>query len=174
MELLAEDFPVGEYKTRSGGGGMQLTYISIDATLNRLNEVLGPNWSTRAHTDLRETTDRDGRTTYMAVCELHLEATIDGVVKTAYGVGAMVNPDVDMAAKSALAEATRKAGNVLGIGLSLWNKDKRESIERKMTLANASKANSRPRSISWPATAQAKPSPPWRKWPSASDAPPRK
>ena len=132
LEQLGAEFRADEHKQRSQGG-KQLTYVSIDATINRLNEVLGPNWSTAAHTDVQF---EGGKA--RAVTQLTLTATIDGVQKQAYGVGAMVNPDPDMAAKTALAEAIKKAGHQLGIGLYLWDEEARERTERRMKLANAS------------------------------------
>lgn len=134
LEQLAAEFAPGEHKSRSQGG-QQLTYISIDATINRLNAVLGTGWSTDASTSLTPLGD-----TYLAQCELNLHASIDGAAKSAYGVGAMVNKDPDMAAKTALAEAIKKAGHQLGIGLYLWDAEKRDAVQKKSKLANASAA----------------------------------
>ncbi len=141
LERLAAEFPAEAYQSRRGAaGGPELTYISIDQTIKRLNDVLGPGWDTRAISTITPEAGRNGGTTYLAVCELHMDANVDGTTKTAYGVGAMKNPDPDMALKSALAEAIKKAGHQLGIGLHLWDKDTRERIERKMDLAKASDA----------------------------------
>lgn len=141
LERLAAEFNADAYQTRAApGGGPQLTYVSIDQTIKRLNEVLGPNWSTRALSTLTPETGNNGRPTYLAVCELHMECKVDGEFKTAYGVGAMKNPDPDMALKSALAEAIKKAAHQLGVGLHLWDKDTRAKIEKKMDLAKASDA----------------------------------
>lgn len=135
LDALAAEFAPEEHKTRSQGG-TTLTYLSIDATIKRLNEVLGAAWSTKASTDL---IPLDGGK-YLAKCELTLSGLIDGTQRDAYGVGAMVNGDPDMAAKTALAEAIKKAGHQLGIGLYLWDPVARESVGKRMKLAGASQA----------------------------------
>lgn len=134
LERLAEVFPPEAHKSRTQGG-TKLTYLSIDSVINRLNEVLGAGWSTEASTDL---TVLDGQ--YLAKCELTLTADLDGTARKAYGVGAMVNRDPDMAAKTALAEAIKKAGHSLGVGLYLWDADTRAAIEKKQALTGASTA----------------------------------
>jgi len=116
-------------KTRTQAG-QTLTYISIDATINRLNDVLGPNWSTYATTSVTELPND----AFLAVVELNLTATIDGVEKKAYGVGADKGKDVDKIAKTALAEALKKAGHQLGIALYLWDADGRKRAETRMKL----------------------------------------
>lgn len=141
LEKLAAEFDAAAYQTRQApGGGPELTYVSIDQTINRLNEVLGPNWSTHAISTLTSEKDNQDRDRYLAVCELHMDCTLDGRGKTAYGVGAMQNRDPDMALKSALAEAIKKAAHQLGVGLHLWDKATRAKIEKKMSLSKASDA----------------------------------
>lgn len=133
LEQLAAEFPPEAHKTRTQGG-TKLTYLSIDSVINRLNEVLGVGWGTDA--DTRVTVIDGG---YLAVCELTLKAVIDGSEKTAYGVGADTSKnDPDKAAKTALAEAIKKAGHSLGIGLYLWDADARGAIEKKQKLQGAS------------------------------------
>ena len=44
LERLSERFPVEDVKQRRQGGAM-LDYISIDATIRRLNDVLDLGWS---------------------------------------------------------------------------------------------------------------------------------
>jgi hypothetical protein len=134
MERLAAEFAGHELKQRKQAG-RTLTYISIDATINRLNEVLGPAWNTDATTTVEFVHGQ-----YLAVCELKLMAQVDEIVKQAYGVGADKAPDPDKAAKTALAEAIKKAGHQLGIGLYLWDEDGRGRAENKMRLARASTA----------------------------------
>lgn len=111
---------------------MTLTYLSIDSVINRLNEVLGSGWSTSASTEFTPAGDA-----FIAKCELHLTATVDGVEKTAYGVGADKGKDLDKIAKTALAEAIKKAGHQLGIGLYLWDPEARKRAETKMKLAKS-------------------------------------
>ena len=135
LARLGAEFRPGEHKSRTQGG-QTLTYVSIDATIKRLNEVLGADWSTEARTSL--TAIDDGK--YLAMTELSLKATIDGTTKLAYGVGAMKNNDPDMAAKTALAEAIKKAGHSLGVALYLWDAETRKAVEKKAKLANGSVA----------------------------------
>lgn len=130
LEQLAAEFPGSAIKARSQGG-KELTYVSIDGTIRRLNDVLGPNWSTEASTKVIPVEGNK----YFAVTELHFYATVDGVKVERYGVGAMVNPDPDMAAKTALAEAIKKAGHSLGIALYLWDADGRARATSRMNLA---------------------------------------
>lgn len=132
LAALSAEFGTKEHKQRTQGG-KALTYISIDATIKRLNEVLGPAWSTQANTTI---TESDGQ--YLAVTQLVLTAVVDEIKKDAYGVGAMRNKDADMAVKTALAEALKKAGHQLGIGLYLWDEDAREQVENRMKLDGAS------------------------------------
>lgn len=148
LSRLAAQFEAGEHKSRRQSG-IDLTYISIDATIKRLNDVLGSDWSTDATTQVTvlENTvpgDDDEPDTlvrqYLAVTELSLAAVIDGAPRKCYGIGAMVNKDPDMAAKTALAEAIKKAGHQLGIGLYLWDPTARDDVQRKMKLATASVA----------------------------------
>lgn len=118
--------------------------MAIDATIKRLNDVLGTSWSTDAKTTVERVvtvvTDDNGTReimNYFAFTELNLRATIDGTPKQAYGVGAMVNRDPDMAAKTALAEAIKKAGHQLGIALYLWDAETRAEIERKQKVGTS-------------------------------------
>lgn len=49
----------------------------------------------------------------------------------------MTNSDPDMAMKTALAEAIKKAGHQLGIALYLWDETARERAEQRRALAKA-------------------------------------
>lgn len=92
--------------------------------------MLGPNWGiTRAQTEL--TPSGDG---FVALSEIWLTAVVDGVTKDTYGVGADKGTDVDKIAKTALAEAIKKAGHQLGIALYLWDADGRARASRRMEL----------------------------------------
>lgn len=137
LEQLQDEFEPGEHRSRSQGG-QELTYVDISATLNRLNAVLGTGWSIERASTLVSPQDGGG---FFAFTELYLDAEIDGTRKTAYGVGAMVNRDPDMAAKTALAEAIKKAGHQLGIALYLWDGEKRDRVNKSMKLENASEAD---------------------------------
>lgn len=129
IEALSAKFPASAHKTR-GQAGRQLTYLSIDSVINRLNDVLGPDWSDDFNTKL-EALDNG---TYLATCEGWITVRLDDRTVTRYGCGAMVNKDPDMAMKTALAEAIKKAGHAFGIGLYLWDETEREKVEQGMRL----------------------------------------
>lgn len=127
IQALSARFPAEAHKTRPQGG-RQLTYLSIDAVLNRLNDVLGTGWSNDFKSDLTQLEDGG----YLARCEGYLTIRLGDRSVSRYGVGAMVNRDPDMALKTALAEAIKKAGHAFGIGLYLWDEDAREAVGQEM------------------------------------------
>lgn len=149
LEKLSERFPVEDVKQRRQGN-MQLDYISIDATIRRLNDVLGTEWSFSVDSsDLRFAPNGNG---YLAV----VSGTLEALGKTASGVGADSAGDPDKAIKTALAEAIKKAGHQFGIGLYLWDESEREviakarrGIERKTQETSVSKAGSDSFGGSW-------------------------
>lgn len=120
LKKLSEPFPVKDVKQRTQGG-RKLDYISIDATIRRLNDVLGAEWSTDELTvDLRESSSG-----YTALVSLKLSA----LGKSAVGVGAdFSKSDADKAVKTALAEALKKAGHQFGVGLYLWDEEERAVV----------------------------------------------
>lgn len=122
LAALSARFDVKEVKQRSQGG-RKLDYISIDATINRLNEVLGADWSVTENSVQLIALD-GGK--YLATVVL----TLSALEKTALGVGADVATDADKALKTALAEGLKKAGHQFGIGLYLWSEDEREVVAR--------------------------------------------
>jgi hypothetical protein len=134
LEKLQARFKPEEHKNRTQGG-QQLTYVDISATLNRVNEVLGPNWSIVPPTKTTILPTKDGK--FGALCELFIEAEIDGVRKTLYGVGAMTNNDPDMAAKTALAEAIKKAWHQAGVALYLWDAEARDQVNQAKAAAES-------------------------------------
>ena len=117
---LREKFPAEVVKQRPGKGGQKLDYIAIDATLNRLNDVLGTDWSTR----LLELNVYPTDSRWSVIIALELSA----LDKVAVGVGAGEDSDPDNAVKTALAEAIKKAGHQFGIGLELWDEAWRDEI----------------------------------------------
>ena len=140
LDQLQARFAPAEHKNRSQGS-TQLTYIDIAATLNRVNEVVGPEWSIVPPSKSEIMPPRESGGTFFAWTELYIEAQIDGVTKTLYGVGAMTNKDPDMAVKTALAEAIKKAWHQAGVALYLWDAEAREEIAAATKLANASPAS---------------------------------
>lgn len=135
LQRLAAEFGGADVKTRQQAG-ITLTYIGIDATIRRLNDVLGSDWSTAASTQFID----QGEGKYLAVCELTLTATVDGTQKSAYGVGADSGKDCDKIAKTALAEALKKAAHQFGVALYLWDPAGRKRAERAKSLASGSEA----------------------------------
>jgi hypothetical protein len=129
-------FEPSQHKSRTQGG-KALTYISIDATINRVNEVLGTTWTVLPQSNTQLMPLEDG---YLAKTELFIEAEIDGVKKVLYGVGAMTNRDPDMAMKTALAEAFKKAWHQAGVALYLWDPAARDEVASKSKWATATLA----------------------------------
>lgn len=123
LAKLSERFPVDDVKQRRQGG-VTLDYISIDATIRRLNDVLGTDWSFSVDRYELHPLDSGG---YLAV----VSGTITALGKTASGVGADTAPDPDKAIKTALAEALKKAGHQFGIGLYLWDESERAVIAKQ-------------------------------------------
>lgn len=123
LTKLSEPFPIEDVKQRSQGG-RKLDYISIDATIRRLNDVLGTDWSFSIRRSDLSVLPSGG---YLAV----VEGEIAALDKTAAGVGADVAPDADKAIKTALAEALKKAGHQFGIGLYLWDEAEREIVAKQ-------------------------------------------
>ena len=140
LDALQAVFKPSEHKNRSQGG-TTLTYLSIDATLNRINEVLGAKWSIVPPT--KTTILPTSGDAFGAMTEVYVEAEIDGVVKKLYGVGAMTNRDPDMAAKTALAEAIKKAFHQAGVGLYLWDEDARGKVNQAKAAAESPAARMR-------------------------------
>lgn len=136
LEALMAQFEPSQHKTRTQGG-QQLTYVSIDATINRVNEVLGSDWSI---TPPSATHVLPLETGFLAKTELFISATIDGTTKTLYGVGAMTNRDPDMAMKTALAEALKKAFHQAGVALYLWDPAQRDEVAAKSKWSTATLA----------------------------------
>lgn len=128
LEQLSADFHPREVRQRSGRGSLKLDYIGIDTTINRLNEVLGAEWDAEIVQSsvypLPGAEDKNGNPLYLASVCLVLSAL--GSKRS--GTGASVGSDPDDAIKIAQAEALKKAGNLFGIALYLWDEGKRDEI----------------------------------------------
>lgn len=140
LAQLQARFKTEEHKNRSQGG-KTLTYIDISATINRVNEVLGADWSVLPSTKTTILPTSGGA--FGAMTEAHIEALIDGKKKYLYGVGAMVNKDPDMAAKTALAEAIKKAFHQAGVALYLWDEAERDKVNQAKAAAASPAARRR-------------------------------
>jgi hypothetical protein len=151
---LAARFP--EVKSRSQGG-KTLTYVDIASTINRLNAVLGMDWSfaeASAPVILPAKIERmlwnpqtkrkdrpvvlDG---YTCVISGHLRVDDPFGGKCAYGVGADTDTDIDKVVKTALAEALKKAAHQLGVALYLWDEDERDAAQAQLTGDNQQMRN---------------------------------
>lgn len=97
--------------------------------------MLGANWSVVPPTSTQLIAMESGA--FVAKTELFIQAEIDGVTKQLYGVGAMTNRDPDMAMKTALAEAIKKAFHQAGVALYLWDAEARDRVTKKSELARA-------------------------------------
>lgn len=136
LQQLAAELPAAAHSSRTQGG-KELTYVSIDATINHINDVLGPEWGWNDTSSTKVLPVEKG---YAAVCELRGYAVIDGVTKQLYGVGGDTATDLDKAMKTALAEAKKKAFHDCGLALYLWNDETSKNVLRKKALATGTPA----------------------------------
>jgi recombination DNA repair RAD52 pathway protein len=147
-QRLAERFAASSHKTRKQGGA-DLTYVTGEMVISRLNEVLGFDWSFRIV--------REGQTDIEAWVLGELVATIDGkeVSRQHYGNqeltrGSRSTSDLY---KSAATDALKKCATTLGIALYLYDEDERREVEAEM---RAEKRNGTPKpATSAPAQAAA-------------------
>lgn len=127
LEALRKKFDVSEVQQRSQGG-TTLDYISIDATINRVLEVTDGAYNTTIKkVEVTELGDGSGK--FFAFVHLQVAlgtSDFDFIIHD--GVGAMINRDPDMAVKTALAEAFKKAMHYWGVGLELWDADHRNTL----------------------------------------------
>lgn len=132
---LSEKFDSKDVLQRSAfqGSDKKLDYIPINRVIERLNENFpinpnGPNWDWTIN-DLRILPEgvivigtltinmRDEKGNYNRI--------------TRQGVGAdVIGKDIDKACKTAMAEALKKVGHTLGIGLYLWDEDERKQLAK--------------------------------------------
>jgi hypothetical protein len=124
VKTLSAKLPDGWVKTVSMSGRPSLSYVSIDKTILFLNQKFDDNWDAEV-TDLREASgDRMG---YVVTVKLTIREGKTTSVR--YGVGAdlddrrQVNrpPDPDKLIKTAYANALKKATNLFGFALELWD-----------------------------------------------------
>lgn len=129
LAKLSERFPIEDVKQRRQGG-VQLDYISIDATIRRLNDVLDLGWSFEIDTTQLLPLE-GGKYLSLVQGKIIIPPTDESPAKVASGVGSDIASDPDKAIKTALAEAIKKAGHQLGIGLYLWEESEREVIAQQ-------------------------------------------
>lgn len=117
-------------------------YVAIDGYINRLNDVLGSNWSWSVNTwEFRDAPPTaKGKPQYMAVVSGTLSIKIGDEDMFSYvsrdGIGAGFNFDPDTAVKTAQAEALKKACHQFGIALYLWDAAERDYVELQRRAGN--------------------------------------
>lgn len=113
-------------------------YISIDEVYNRLDDVLGPNWTltvlsvglSPVDPEWKKYGSRDPKAGFLASVTVRISALIAGNIHTVRdGVGADFADDPDKAIKTALANAVKKAANGFGVGRYLWKDEERAAID---------------------------------------------
>jgi hypothetical protein len=127
---LAAKFPADAHKTRKQGG-RDLTYVTGEMVIGRLNGVLGFDWSFRVV--------NQGSTEIEAWVLGELTATVDGVTFTRQQYGNQdlsrgQHPTSDLF-KSAATDALKKCATTIGVGLYLYDEDERREVEAEMRQA---------------------------------------
>jgi hypothetical protein len=127
---LRAPFPLDQIYSRQGPGGKALDYVSIETVLQRLLDV-APDYSI------------DGKVEYINAEDgqavVSVQLTAGG--KTAFGIGEMKNPALDMAVKSATSEAIKNAAkNGFGVALDLWNAQYRDDVKAARKRAGMTEA----------------------------------
>ena len=106
------------------------TYVPIEDFLDRLNTVLGMSWSSRVTSTefFRGPDTYSGRAQWVCTKDVEIIIRFEDadITNNRTGSGSGINFDPDTAAKTALAEATKKACNQFGIGAYLLGKDSPE------------------------------------------------
>jgi hypothetical protein len=144
-EQLRQKFPAGVVKQRTIRN-KQFDYVAIDATIGRLLDTLGLEWSfTNASYDVQPAlvARRDADPVQGWQCIVTGELVIHdaaGHQSVHWGVGADIADDLDKALKTALAEALKKAGHQVGIGLYLWRDEERQALARERKLVGGNVA----------------------------------
>lgn len=125
---LAERFPAEQHKKRKQGSA-ELTYVTGEMVISRLNDVLGvTGWSF--------TVIREGSTETEAWVLGEMVAHIDGkaTIRQQYG-----NQDLKRGQhatsdlfKSAATDALKKCATTIGVGLYLYDEDERREVEQEM------------------------------------------
>ena len=137
LDDLSKPFSVEQVKQRQGRGGLVLDYVSIDDTIRRLNDVLGFTWST----EFFDVTVREDGTVYVALTLVVYHDDGSRTIRTGVGAAKGVDYkdrgiDPDDVIKTAQAEALKKAANLYGVALELWDKDYRADLSRQREQSN--------------------------------------
>lgn len=122
---LNRNFEPGEVKQRKlrRNSDQTVDYIDIATTLARVNEVLGHEWSVfEQFTNVYPPTD--GQDNWNVL----IGVSVTALDKNAFGVGAGMDRELDNAAKTALAEAIKKAFHQFGVAMELWDEEFRALV----------------------------------------------
>lgn len=129
-QRLRRNFHPSEVRQRTQSG-LKLDYIDIATTINRFLDEMGLDWEwTITKTELidADKNDRRGNKLWIGLVEGAITVHDDGNIITRSGVGAGESSDPDMAVKTAMAEALKKAGHTFGVGLYLWDEGERDAV----------------------------------------------
>lgn len=125
---LSEPFAEDQVHQRKGNFGKTLRYVSVGDVINRLNDVLGMDWSFRV-------VQKEETNGWVSVlCEM----TVNGIVKQQYGgkdltiaknSGKVLQPVDDT--KAAVSDGLKKCASLFGVALDLY--EDTEPGERQQT-----------------------------------------
>jgi hypothetical protein len=137
LAKLRAPFPAEQVRKNQDG----MHYVSIDGYINRLLDVLGPDYNfvvTASNVELLENGPKTSSGKFQYLARVTGELSIGYTVRS--GVGADVSFDADKAIKTAQAEALKKACHQYGIALELWDEETRKAIDRAQKLGKATPA----------------------------------
>lgn len=118
-ERLAEHFPPTALKTRSGGGGKQLTYVEGHTVIRRLIDATGNAWNLSV--DKIDRLEIDASNALMVA---HVTLEIPGLGRRSHiGVQAVNARSGEDLVKGAITDALKKAATLFGVGLELYGPD---------------------------------------------------
>lgn len=108
------------------GNRPELSYVPIDKVLRRLNEVCGDYWNI----EIIKTDIYNHQDTTSAIVQVSLTicdpANPENIISVRHGIGAdkkrgTGDTDIDKIVKTAYANAIKKAANMYGVALELWD-----------------------------------------------------
>lgn len=147
-EIIEAPIPKDQIKTRDGGFGKKLSYVSGSTVIGLLNKAFGYNWSFEIR-DIKTIKseakkEKNGNITeqpsYIQVWG-RLTVPINGnfIIKEQFGTKIILGgaSEQEGAAKSAATDALKKCATMVGIGLELYEDDAGTQA--------ANRANSQPR-----------------------------
>jgi hypothetical protein len=135
MAALSRPLAIEDTFTRVEGG-KTFTYVSAEATIRWLNDIVGYNWSwvidsyqVEPHPERTKSDKLQWMSVVMGTLSIYDPQDPENLLAARSGVGAGVNADPDTAVKTATAEALKKASNQYGVALYLWKQEGRDRID---------------------------------------------